>query len=78
MYLAAALAGATAARQVLGGLGLPLAVAAAVYTAYLFAQAKARDMWQSALLAPHLAVQAALAGAAAMLPRWHGWRRGGR
>jgi len=68
LYLAAALAGATAARQVLGGLGLPLAVAAAVYTAYLFAQAKARDMWQSPLLAPHLAVQAALAGAAAMLP----------
>ena len=68
LYLAAALAGATAARQVLGGLGLPLALAAAVYTAYLFAQAKARDMWQSPLLAPHLAVQAALAGAAAMLP----------
>ena len=43
-------------------------LAAAVYTAYLFAQAKARDMWQSPLLAPHLAVQAALAGAAAMLP----------
>jgi hypothetical protein len=68
LYLVAALAGLTGARQVLAGLGLPLAVAAAVYTAYLFAQAKARDMWQSALLAPHLAVQAALAGAAAMLP----------
>ena len=50
------------------GSALPLAVAAAVYTAYLFAQAKARDLWQSPLLAPHLAVQAALAGAAAMLP----------
>ena len=48
--------------------GLPLAAGAAVYTAYLFAQAKARDMWQSPLLAPHLAVQAALAGAAAALP----------
>jgi Fe-S-cluster-containing dehydrogenase component len=67
-YLAAALAGDTTARQILGGLALPLAAATAVYTAYLFAQAKARDMWQSALLAPHLAVQAALAGAAAMLP----------
>ena len=43
-------------------------LAAAVYTAYLFAQAKARDLWQSPLLPPHLAVQAALAGAAAMLP----------
>ena len=35
-----------------------------VYTAYLFAQAKARDLWQSPLLAPHLAVQAVVAGAA--------------
>ena len=68
LYLAAALAGLTGARQVLAGLGLPLAAAAAVYTAYLFAQAKARDMWQSPLLAPLLAVQAALAGGAAMLP----------
>ncbi len=68
LYLAAAVAGLTGARQVLAGLGLPLAAAAAVYTAYLLAQAKARDMWQSPLLVPHLAVQAALAGAAAMLP----------
>lgn len=46
--------------------GLPLAVMTAVYTAYLFAQAKARDLWQSPLLPPHMAVQAALAGAAAL------------
>ena len=38
------------------------------YTAYLFAQAKARDLWQSPLLPAHLAVQAVLAGAAALLP----------
>ena len=43
---------------------MPLALATACYTAYLFAQAKARDLWQSPLLAPHLAVQAVLAGAA--------------
>jgi Ni/Fe-hydrogenase subunit HybB-like protein len=43
-------------------------VAAACYTAYLFAQAKARDLWQSPLLLPHLVVQAVLAGAAVMLP----------
>jgi Fe-S-cluster-containing dehydrogenase component len=69
-YLVTALAGAGAgtARQALGWAGLPLALAAAVYTAYLFAQAKGRDLWQSPLLAPHLAVQAALAGAAAVLP----------
>jgi Ni/Fe-hydrogenase subunit HybB-like protein len=45
-----------------------LALLAAVYTAFLFAQATARDLWQSPLLAPHLAVQAALAGSAALLP----------
>ncbi|NNE43598.1 MAG: polysulfide reductase NrfD, partial [Gemmatimonadetes bacterium] len=53
---------------VLGWIGVPLALATAVYTAYLFAQAKARDLWQSPLLPPHLAVQAVLAGAAVLLP----------
>jgi Fe-S-cluster-containing dehydrogenase component/formate-dependent nitrite reductase membrane component NrfD len=48
--------------------GLPLALGASVYTAYLFAQAKGRDLWQSSLLPPHLAVQAVLAGAAVLLP----------
>jgi formate-dependent nitrite reductase membrane component NrfD len=48
--------------------GLPLAAMTAVYTAYLFAQAKARDLWQSPLLPPHLLVQAVLGGAAALLP----------
>jgi len=48
--------------------GLPLSVLTAVYTAYLFAQAKARDMWQNPLLPPHLLVQSLLVGAAALLP----------
>jgi len=48
--------------------GLPLSLLTAVYTAYLFAQAKARDLWQNPLLPPHLAVQAVLAGAAALAP----------
>jgi len=48
--------------------GIPLAVLSAVYTAYLFAQAKARDMWQNPLLPPHLLLQALLLGAAALLP----------
>jgi Fe-S-cluster-containing dehydrogenase component/formate-dependent nitrite reductase membrane component NrfD len=43
------------------------AIATAVYTAWLFAQAKARDLWQSALLPPHLLVQAFAAGSAALL-----------
>jgi Fe-S-cluster-containing dehydrogenase component len=51
--------------------GIPLAAATAVYTAYLFAQAKARDLWQNALLAPHLLVQAVLLGSAVLLPFGH-------
>jgi Fe-S-cluster-containing dehydrogenase component/formate-dependent nitrite reductase membrane component NrfD len=51
--------------------GLPLAVATAIYTAYLFAQAKARDLWQSSLLPPHMLAQAVLVGAATLLPFGH-------
>jgi len=47
--------------------GAPLAALTAIYTAFLFAQARARDLWQSRLLAPHLAVQAIVLGAAAMI-----------
>jgi formate-dependent nitrite reductase membrane component NrfD len=47
--------------------GIPLAALAAIYTAYLFAQAKARDMWQNPLLPPHLLVQAWLLGSAVLL-----------
>jgi formate-dependent nitrite reductase membrane component NrfD len=43
-------------------LGVPAAVMTGVYTAFLFAQAKARDLWQNPLLPPHLAVQSVLAG----------------
>jgi len=48
--------------------GVPLALLTAVYTAYLFAQAKARDLWQNPLLPPHLVCQAALLGSAVLLP----------
>jgi Fe-S-cluster-containing dehydrogenase component/Ni/Fe-hydrogenase subunit HybB-like protein len=47
--------------------GIPLALMTAIYTAYLFAQAKARDLWQSSLLPFHLFVQALLVGAAALI-----------
>ena len=47
--------------------GVPLALMTAIYTAFLFAQAKARDLWQNPLLPPHLAAQAVLAGAAVLL-----------
>jgi Fe-S-cluster-containing dehydrogenase component/formate-dependent nitrite reductase membrane component NrfD len=48
--------------------GIPLAILTAVYTAYLFAQAKARDLWQNPLLPPHLLVQSLLVGSAILLP----------
>ena len=44
--------------------GAVLALFTAIYTAFLFAQAEGRDLWQSRWLAPHLAVQAILAGVA--------------
>ncbi len=57
------------------GLGIPvlpllwatavLAVLTAVYTAFLFAQAKGRDFWQSPTLVLHMLVHSIMAGAAA-------------
>ena len=46
--------------------GALAAIAAGTYTAWLFAQAKARDLWQSPLLAPQHLVAMILAGAAAL------------
>ncbi len=67
-YLLGSAAGSVTVREVAAGFLLPLGLATACYTAYLFAQATARDLWQSPLLAPHLAVQAVLGSAAVMLP----------
>lgn len=47
--------------------GVPLAVGAAVYTAFLFGQAEGRDLWQSTLLPLHLVVQALMMGSGAFL-----------
>ena len=68
VHFLASLLGLTALRSWLALAGLPLAVATAAYTAYLFAQAKARDLWQNPLLPAHFVVEAALAGGAALLP----------
>jgi len=51
------------ALAVIGGL---LAIAAGTYTAWLFAQAKARDLWQSPLLPPQHLLACVVAGAAAL------------
>jgi formate-dependent nitrite reductase membrane component NrfD len=48
-------------------LGLPLAIGATIYTAFLFSQAEGRDLWQSSLLPIHLLIQAIMVGSGAFL-----------
>jgi Fe-S-cluster-containing dehydrogenase component/formate-dependent nitrite reductase membrane component NrfD len=67
LHLGAALLDRPGWQDALRVAGVPLAALTAVYTAWLFAQAKARDLWQSPLLPPHLLVQAVLAGSATLL-----------
>ncbi len=68
LHFLASWLGSTTLQSWLMVAGIPLSVLTAIYTAYLFAQAKARDMWQNPLLPPHLLVQALLLGAAALMP----------
>jgi Ni/Fe-hydrogenase subunit HybB-like protein len=75
LHFVASWAGSTTFQSWLMIAGVPLSLLTAIYTAYLFAQAKARDMWQNPLLPPHLVFQAALLGSAVLLPvasmMWH-------
>jgi Fe-S-cluster-containing dehydrogenase component/formate-dependent nitrite reductase membrane component NrfD len=57
----------SALRQGLLWLSVPFAVGAAVYTAFLFAQAEGRDLWQSPLLPFHLVVQSIYLGTGTLL-----------
>jgi Fe-S-cluster-containing dehydrogenase component/formate-dependent nitrite reductase membrane component NrfD len=66
-HVAASVAGRAGVPRALMTPGLPLAVLTAVYTAYLLAQARARDFWQNPLLVPQFVVQALMAGSAAGL-----------
>ncbi len=68
LHFLASLIGLADLQRTLAFPGLPLAVMVAVYTAYLFAQAKARDLWQNPLLPPHFLIQAILAGSAVLIP----------
>ena len=68
LHVLLALASASSIPRWLAIAGLPLGAMTAIYTGYLFAQAKARDLWQNPLLPPHLLVQAVLAGSAALMP----------
>jgi Fe-S-cluster-containing dehydrogenase component/formate-dependent nitrite reductase membrane component NrfD len=54
-------------RAAMAWLSAPLALGAAVYTAFLLAQAEGRDLWQSTLLPVHMLVQALMAGTGALL-----------
>ena len=67
LHSIASIAGSTSLQFWLLIPGLPLGVLTAIYTAYLFAQAKARDLWQNPLLPPHLLVQSLLLGSAMIL-----------
>lgn len=58
------IAGNTSADVVLSVPGVILAALTAMYTAFLFAQAKGRDLWQNHSLPLHLLSQATLAGSA--------------
>lgn len=68
LHVLSSLAGLEQPQRWLSLVGAPLAAMTAAYTGYLFAQAKARDLWQSPLLPPHLLAQAFLAGSAVLLP----------
>jgi Fe-S-cluster-containing dehydrogenase component/formate-dependent nitrite reductase membrane component NrfD len=67
VWLIALVIGAERLMEILLWPGMVLAVFSAVYTAFLFAQAKGRDFWQNPLLSIHLLAHALLAGAAVWL-----------
>lgn len=64
--LIASLAGVTSFPVGLVWVGMVLAALTAVYTAFLFAQARGRDLWQSPLGSIRMLVQCVLAGSAVM------------
>jgi formate-dependent nitrite reductase membrane component NrfD len=58
---------ASAVPRALQWFAAAFAIASACYSAFLFAQAKGRDLWQSPLFLWHLLVQALVAGSATIL-----------
>ena len=74
LHFVASIAGSNSLQSWLMIAGIPLSVLTAVYTAYLFAQAKARDLWQNPLLPPHLLIECILLGSAILLP-FGAWNR---
>ncbi len=66
-WLVLELLGITGPRLALAALTIPAAIGAAIYTAFLFAQAEGRDLWQSPLLPVHLLLQSLMAGAGTLM-----------
>ncbi len=59
--------GWSAAIPVIMWITLGLAILTSIYTAFLFAQAKGRDFWQSPALSVHMLVHSVMAGASSFL-----------
>ena len=66
-WLAASYFDAETVLKIIEPVGLVLALLTAVYTAFLFAQAKGRDFWQSPMLGLHMIIHSLMAGFAVFL-----------
>ena len=67
LWLIASLAGYSNITKYVEPVAIAFAMLSAVYTAFLFAQAKGRDFWQSPMLGVHMLVHSIMAGAAVLL-----------
>jgi Fe-S-cluster-containing dehydrogenase component/formate-dependent nitrite reductase membrane component NrfD len=67
LWLLASYLGYNAALRYIEPLGIVFALLSAVYTAFLFAQAKGRDFWQSPMLGLHMIIHSLMAGLAVFL-----------
>jgi len=67
LWLLASYLGYSSALRYIEPLGIVFALLSAVYTAFLFAQAKGRDFWQSPMLGLHMIIHALMAGLAVFL-----------
>ena len=79
LWGAALFLGWESVRTIARWLAIGFAFGTAIYTAFLFAQAKGRDFWQSPVLALHMLIHAVMAGAALLAvggflqPDWIPW-----
>ncbi len=67
LWLAASLLGFSDYLKFIEPFGIIFALLSAVYTAFLFAQAKGRDFWQSPMLGLHMIIHSLMAGFAVYL-----------